>query len=127
MARDSNDIKIDLVKILDAAPEDQKKAVETDIRGEIYAAQRMKSDYKGTSKDAAAIKTLVQEAVDMRDEGADEAAVDYLQDMFEEDGSGSETGGRRRRASKKAKKSRKSKKTKKTKKSKKASKKTRRR
>jgi hypothetical protein len=125
MARDSNDIKIDLVKILDAAPEDQKKAVETDIRGEIYAAQRMKSDYKGTSKDAAAIKTLVQEAVDMRDEGADEAAVDYLQDMFEEDGSGSETGGRRRRASKKSKKSKKT--SKKTKKSKKASRRTRRR
>lgn len=124
----ANDIKVKLMNILSAAPEDQKEAVETDIRGEIYSAQRMKADYKGTSKDAAAIKALVQEAADLRDDGVDEEAVDYLQDMFMTAEELAGEGGRRRRGSKKSRKSKKTKKaSKKTKKTKKASKKTRRR
>jgi len=115
MARTSNDIKIDLMEIMDNAPdEDQKKKVEEDILGELYAAQTMRRGYVGKSASAARIKALVQEAIEMRDEGGDEEAVDYLVDMFMD--LSDKTPAEKRGGRKKSKKTRKSKKTKKTKK-----------
>lgn len=98
-----------LKDLVSAEPDaEEKKKMETDIRGRIFQSTMMRGEYTDVSKHGAAIKALVQEA-----ENTGPLSVSILRREFPEP-----MGGRRRRRAptKKA-----------AKKSRKASKKTRRR